>query len=314
MKINNIDRGEFNVLVKGGKGGTPGDFPTTPSGKEPIGGEGGEDTGSDIDLRNRGMGATLTAEESEELQRALGVPVELPGADDAAKIIETAARHRDKLESNRGGIGGRGDGSLLRKAIDRLSLPKVDWKAELKRYIGTIMSKSETVFPARRHIHNDNYFTAQKHKHDAIKQVAIAVDVTGSVQGDFYEFIAEVAGIAYARKIKDIHVLPFAESVHDVTIVKDRKPVAKDFEHVKLGGGTENITAIKEYINKKMGGKVSFCVIITDGHLTTGLPPAPKEKWGKNTIWLVYNNPGFEKNYKFNNSWGKVIHVKFDKK
>jgi len=320
-----LKRGDFNVLTPGG--GKGGGLPLPPvKGAEPItpteGGEegGGEDApgsegsdGGEI-LVNVPVGGMLTPEESEALQKQLGVPVEMPGDGDDESMAKEAARHVDKLSSNRGGIGGRGDG-MLRRAIARLTEPQIDWKSALKRFIGKAISSTEQYLGSRRHLYKGDYFYGERNKYEALDKVAVAVDVTGSVMGDFAEFLSEVAGILQAKKIKEIHILPFAETVHDVVVLKGtKKIVPQDFEHIRLGGGTENITAIKDYIADKMKNDIAFCVIITDGHLTTGLPHPPKARWGKNTIWLVYDNPTFSQNYSFPKDWGTIINAKFKRK
>jgi predicted metal-dependent peptidase len=288
--------------------------PDDPSDEEDDGGDDGDGDGDDEGTVNTVPGGMLTPEESDILQRQMGVTVEhgKPGDDEA--WTKEAARHVDKLTSNRGGIGGSGNGNL-RRLIARLSEPQTDWKAALKRFIGKALSSTESYLGSRRHLYKDDYFYGEKNKYDALDKVAVAIDVTGSVQGDFAEFLSEVAGILQARKIKEIHVLPFAETVHDVVVIKgSKKVVPSDFEHVRLGGGTENITAIKDYVEKTMKNQISFCVIITDGHLTTGLPSPPKADWGKNTIWLVYNNSTFAKDYNFPTKWGTIINAKFQRK
>ena len=323
-----LKREEFDPLRlpgktrKGGKPGKPDPRkpidPDEPSDEEDDDGSGGEPGGDDDDdsgtMVSTTPGGMLTPEESDALQKQLGVPVEHAGEGDDESWTKEAGRHVDKLTSNRGGIGGSGNGNL-RRLIAKLSEPQTDWKAALKRFIGKALSSTESYLGSRRHLYKGDYFYGEKNKYEALDKVAVAIDVTGSVQGDFAEFLAEVAGILQARKIKEIHVLPFAESVHDVVVIKgSKKVVPSDFEHVKLGGGTENITAIKDYIDKTMKNNIAFCVIITDGHLTTGLPSPPKANWGKNTIWLVYNNSTFAKDYNFPTKWGTIINAKFQRK
>lgn len=254
------------------------------------------------------VGGLIDKEDSKEIQEELGVPVELPGEEDLAGMAENAYQHIDKLESNRASIGGRGDGYLKRK-IASLRLPKVDWRKALKRYIGKALSGMEEYMGSRRHLHAGNYFVGDRAKMDGLSRAAVAVDVTGSVQGDFPEFLAEVVGISQARQIQQIHVLPFAESVHDVVVIKKEKPRKEMFEDVRLGGGTENIQAIKDYVKKNLGNNPAFCVIITDGYLTSGLAKAP-EGWGKRTIWVVFENPSFD----IPPAWGRIVHVNFDRK
>jgi len=274
----------------------------------------GDTDGDEMTTVNTNPGGMITREESDALQRQIGVTVEHAKAGDDESWTEEAARHVDKLSSNRGGIGGSGNGNL-RRLIAKLAEPKIDWKSALKRYIGKAISSTEQYLGSRRHLYKGDYFYGSKNKYDAIEKVAVAIDVTGSVAGDFPEFLAEVTGMLQARKIKEIHILPFAETVHDVVVIKGNKKVAPaDFSHVRLGGGTENITAIKDYIEKEMRNDIGFCVIITDGHLTTGLPSPPKANWGKDTIWLVYNNATFAKDYNFPTKWGSIINASFQRK
>ena len=65
---------------------------------------------------------------------------------------------------------------------------------------------------------------------------------------------------------------------------------------------------IEKLGNSHLRGNIDFAVIMTDGHLTHGVGPAPR-KWGKRVIWLVFDNPRFE----VDPSWGKVIHANGDK-
>jgi len=326
MKLN---RDDFNVLVPPPpSGGGSGSGPSI-RGVEPItGSEGSGDAGDGSDPKSGDPtggetvsetvisvtpGSMISPEESEALQRQIGVPIELPGEGEDEKMSKEAARHVDKLTSNRGGIGGRGDG-LLRRAIAKLNDPQIDWKSALKRFIGKALSSTEQYLGSRRHLYKGDYFYGERNKYEKLDKVAIAVDVTGSVVGDFPVFLAEVAGIVAAKNIKEVHILPFAETVHDVVVLKNPKNVKpSDFEHIRLGGGTENITAIKDYIENTLRNDIPFCVIITDGHLTTGLPNPPKARWGKNTIWLVYDNPSFARNYNFPSGWGTIINATFKK-
>ena len=269
-----------------------------------------------LDTSGRGIGGILTQEESEALQESLGVPVETASEADAEKMKEEARKHLSKTSptSARRSEGMGGDGAL-RRALSKFTEPQVDWRRELKKYIGNALSGEEEYFGSRRHVAGGDYITGTRSKYEAVRKCAIAVDVTGSVVGDFQEFLAEVAAIAHAKKINEIHVLPFAESVHDVVVIKgSKKPTPADFEHVRLGGGTENIVAIKNYIKTVLKDSISFCVIITDGYLTAGLPLPPKAAWGSNTIWMIYDNIGFRDRYNFTSKWGKIINVDFKKK
>lgn len=274
------------------------------------GGEGGEGEPSSDLIKDRGQGQMLSEEESDRLIKEAGL--EQGKKVDSNEIIDEAARAIEQVQSNRKSMG-HGGGGALRKRLAELNTPKVDWRAVLKRYIGNLMSKMEEYFGNRKFIGTGDYLYGDRPKYDAVNKCAIAIDVSGSVAGDedFKEFVSEVAALAHEKKINEIHILPFAEKVKDEFIIKNRQPKLEDFDNVRRGGGTEAIPHVINYVNNMKGGQVSFVIIITDGYLTSGLPQPPK--WGTKTIWLIYGNPTFERDFGFDPRWGRTIHLEFGK-
>ena len=271
----------------------------------------GDDDGA-VSKSGNNVGGIMDSDTSKSIQEAEGVPVELPNEKTWEDWGDTATKNIDRLTSERGTIGGHGGGNL-RKKIAELYTPKVDWRAELKRFIGKMLSQTEEYMGARRHIHSGMYLTGERNLYEGLDQAVVAVDVSGSVQGDFPEFITEVAEISKARQIQKIHVTPFADKVKDVVVLKKKEPITPEtFAHVRLGGGTEAIGDVIQYVKDKVKNNPAFVVIITDGYLTSGLPKAPV--WGKKTIWLIFSQDdkrSINREFKAPAEWGRVIYVTF---
>lgn len=220
------------------------------------------------------------------------------------KVRDAANKHLNPRTKSMG----KGGGSGIYDRIMELTETKIDWRKELSRFIGRIAMSSEFKMPARRHISSGQYLHGIKDKEEALERAIVALDVSGSVAAAFPEFASEVVGIAKGKKIQTIAVLPFADRVKDDFIIKGfRKPTPEDFKQVRVGGGTEAIPHVIDWVDKNFKGTLDVAVIVTDGWLTGGLPPAPK-KWGRKTIWLVFDNPTFQ----VPGDWGQVIHVKGD--
>ena len=304
--IKDADRDDFDVLVKGGGGGKGPKVPKPDDGKEPIGGEGGAGTDYEDDDReivtkistyNRGFGATLTPEESKALQEELGVPVELPGADDGDKYIEKAKAHAGQLST---GDSGRGKGAL-RRAIAKLSGPQIDWKSALKRFIGTAMSKAEVAFPARRHVHSGDYMTTQKHTNEAIENAVVAVDTSGSMSPEAIEMIlTEIKGIITAKKVRNTQVVYFDDGIQAIDIISNTKAIF-DLSKAIGGGGTDFADPLKYMDERYKKGKMNLAVFCTDGYANLKLPIP---KYVKVFVWVILDNPEFVP------PWGRlVVHI-----
>jgi hypothetical protein len=260
----------------------------------------------------RGTGEVITPAQGKQLAKEEGYEDRPPLTEEQWKeIARTAAKAhlnpQTKLSARNDKKGG-GSGAIYQKIMD-LTDPIVDWRAELRRFIGKLASSSDFKFPSRRSIGTGDYRYGIKTQNNALENGVVAIDVSGSVAAAFPDFASEVVGIAAAKKIKQIAVLPFAERVVDPIVLKNfKKPQPSDFEHVRTGGGTEAIPDVMSWIKDNIRDRPDFVVIITDGHLTHGLPVAPK--WGKKTIWLVFDNSTFD----VPPGWGQVIHAIGDKR
>lgn len=259
-------------------------------------------------IRGPMTGEVITREKGRRIAEEEGVdPSESRNMSDqdwkdlGRKLAQTHLNPRSKS-------AGSGKGAIYQRIME-LTEPKINWRQELRRFIGKLASSSSFKLPNRRHISTGQYRYGLEDTDNALDNAAVAMDVSGSIAGAFPELAAEVVGIVKAKKIKTVSVLPFANTVVDPFQIKGfKKPTPDDFAKVRTGGGTEAIPDVISWIDKNLKGNVDFVVIITDGYLTNNLPPAPKS-WGKKTIWLVFDNPGFD----VPSDWGRIIHANGDK-
>lgn len=259
-------------------------------------------------VRGPMTGEVITREEGRRIAGEEGVdPSESRNMSDqdwkdlGRKLAQTHLNPRSKS-------AGAGKGAIYQRIME-LSEPKVNWRQELRRFIGRLASSSSFKLPNRRHIGAGQYRYGLEDTDNALDNAVVAMDVSGSIAAAFPELAAEVVGIVKAKKIKTVSVLPFANTVVDPFQVKGfKKPTPDDFAKVRTGGGTEAIPDVISWIDKNLRGNADFVVIMTDGYLTNALPPAPKN-WGKKTLWLVFDNPGFD----VPSDWGRIIHANGDK-
>jgi len=258
-------------------------------------------------VRGPMTGEVMTREQGRKIAEAEGADgdgrsmSEQDWKDAGRKMAQTHLNPRTKS-------AGSGKGAIYQRIME-LTEPKVNWRQELRRFIGRLASSSSFKLPNRRHVASGQYRYGLEDTDNALDNAAVAMDVSGSIAAAFPELAAEVVGIVKAKKIKTVSVLPFANTVVDPFQIKGfKKPTPDDFAKVKTGGGTEAIPDVISWIDTNLKGKVDFVVIMTDGYLTNALPPAPKN-WGRKVIWLVFDNPRFD----VPSDWGSIIHANGDK-
>lgn len=264
------------------------------------------------EIRGPKTGEVITKAEGDSIARGEGIdPGDNSGLPSESedqlkdKVRSAAQRHLSPRNKNK---GSGNDGDIYQKIME-LTEPKVNWRQALSRFIGRLASKSEFKMPNRRFVARGEYRHSLVDEYQMLKSAAVAMDVSGSIMENFPELAAEVVGIVKAKKIKTVHVVPFADNVVTPFDIKgSKKPTRSDFEKVRTGGGTEAIGKVIDYINEKTRKKPDFVVIMTDGHLTRGLPEK-RPPWAKKIIWLIFDNPSFE----VGPEWGTVIHANQDK-
>jgi predicted metal-dependent peptidase len=272
------------------------------SGKGKGKGEGEEEEGGKVDGTGEGIGGILSEEESIKIQKELGVPVEVGTKADAEKMIEEAIKGKKHLESNKNRGSGKG---LLQRAIDRYAKPQVDWKSELRRIIGKMVTRREEYFGKRKYLHRDEYVYGERVSANTLKDAIMAVDTSGSIGDDELRvMLGEIAAIIKSKKIHRTEIVYFDAALQGHDVVKN--PPQFDWTKATGGGGTSFIPPIDYIAQQYKRNKMELCVFCTDGYGDQEKLD-PKPKFAQKFIWLIIDNPGWVPPF------GKVVYVKTKK-
>jgi len=236
-----------------------------------------------------GAGAMIGTSLGEQIARASGYDDEemRAGADGRDKWEKNARQIVRQIAADKKAGIGRGDALVDR--LNKILKPLVNWRSIFKLYVGRALSEEKQYrLGAKKHLHkSDDYLRrGLKKKKDAINKVVIAIDGSGSMfsNNEFDRVIAEVTGIVYANKIKEITVIFFDDGVDPGSIqtVKMGKKIWKPKKLLKLGGGT-NFQKPLNWIKDNLRDNVSLCIIMTDG----GASPPQKPPYANKVIWFV---------------------------
>jgi len=103
------------------------------------------------------------------------------------------------------GMGSGGGSGALRKFVERLANPQINWRKILQRYVSTA-NEEPTMYkiPNRRYASQGIYLPGLRGKEEGFGSVVIAVDTSGSIGSEEYNtFLTE----ARSKKGKDLACL-----------------------------------------------------------------------------------------------------------
>jgi predicted metal-dependent peptidase len=206
--------------------------------------------------------------------------------DISKKIQEITERAANK------GTGGGGVSPALRKFIEDLVNPQVDWRKILQRYVSE-SDDDPTMYkiPNRRYASRDIYLPGLKGKEEGFGTVVIAVDTSGSIGQDEYNtFLAESRSVLKTFQPKEIYIIYCSDGMEPPSGGIDRlasaaQPLDKSKQMStggNYGGFDPPIKWVEENLIKK--GKDLACMIyFTDG----GAEDPQKPKWHRKMIWAM---------------------------
>jgi predicted metal-dependent peptidase len=230
------------------------------------------------------------------------IPQERKTVKDKVKEIVNRAASR--------GTGMGGGSAALRKFIEKLANPQLDWKKILQRYVSAA-NEEATLYkiPNRRYASQQIYLPGLRGKEEGFGSVVIAVDTSGSIGSDEYNtFLSETRSILKAFYPEEIWIIYCSDGMEPPSGDIDylRSPTQKlDPSKQKstggnIGGFDPPIKWAEENILKK--GKDLACLIyFTDG----GAHNPEKPKWHKKIIWAMTTSKTM--------SFGKHVNVPVNK-
>ena len=215
--------------------------------------------------------------------------VEKPKSEKKKKIKETVKEIINRAASR--GTGGSGDSSALRKFIEKLANPQLNWRKILQRYVSQA-NDEPTLYkiPNRRYVSREIYLPGLKGREEGFGSVVIAVDTSGSIgSNEFNTFLSEARTILKAFSPEEIWIIYCSDQIDGIDYL--RSPGQKlDPSKQKTTYGNDcgfdpPIQWANDNIIKK--GKDLACLIyFTDG----GAHLDYKPKWHKKVIWAMVSS------------------------
>lgn len=205
-----------------------------------------------------------------------GIPIEI-SEDELRKIKDEM---KGKVLQAAGAAAGKMPASL-RRLIDDLVEPKVNWRDLLKQSIQSCITDDFTwMRPNRKHMYS-GIFLPTLTKDETI-EIEVAIDMSGSITDEMgRDFLSEIYGIMNMYSDFKIGVLTFDTKAYNHRVFT--KDTVDDFLKYKLvgGGGTDFDCFWEEWKEKQIEPKLA--VVFTDGF--------PCGSWGPSnycdTLWVI---------------------------
>lgn len=188
--------------------------------------------------------------------------------------------------ANRG--TGTGGSAALRKFVEKLANPQLNWRKILQRYVSEA-NQEPTIYkiPNRRYVSSGYYLPGLKGREEGFGTVVLAVDTSGSIGSEeFNTFLTEARTILKAFSPEEIWIIYCSDDIDGIDYLKSPTQKLDPKKQGSTGGNALGfdppIKWTEDNIIKK--GKDLACLIyFTDG----GAHDPEKPKWHKKIIWAM---------------------------
>jgi hypothetical protein len=156
----------------------------------------------------------------------------------------------------------------IKRALERLKRPVIDWRSVLDRYIDEAISKSKYELPSRRFLAQGEAQYGYKNYKDNFESVVVAIDTSGSINRDMIEqFLSETLAISEAYDPKKTVIIYCSDDIDNVDILESgEKP---DLSKIATTiGNYRGFSPPFEWVEKNMlnnGETPSVMIYFTDG-------------------------------------------------
>jgi len=241
--------------------------------------------------KGEGPGGILTPEEGRKIleEEDITENPQIRGTEeDWVKQMKEGAKEREKQRGS-GGREGHYGTKILDELLAKLLKPKVNWRKQLAKYIGSAKYREEYRIPSRRYVHRGEIRSGIKSSDEALNNVVFAMDTSGSMIPYAEPVFVELMEILKQDKIHNLVAVYFDTGITSTEkLERGEKP---DPKAMKGGGGTLFAPVIG-WINRKMKS-AELVVIVTDGDNadTEDVERMRRPSWAKNCIWVIIDSP-----------------------
>ena len=167
----------------------------------------------------------------------------------------------------------------IKSILKTLEKPSLPWQEMLKQFVTSCYGgKRRWLPPARRHVWQNLYLPSMR---DEQLKAIIALDTSGSTQGDLQLFFGELVALMQSFGRFELTVIQCDTDIQHVEIFTDaRLPASNHSWEIKGGGGTD-FRPVFDHIHKK-SLKPDLLLFFTDGH-----GDAPQNKPSYPVMWIL---------------------------
>ncbi len=181
--------------------------------------------------------------------------------------------------------------------LKQLEKPSLPWQEMLKQFVTTCYGgKRRWLPPARRHVWQDIYLPSMR---DEKLKAVVALDTSGSTQGDLGLFFAELMSLMKSFGQFELDVIQCDAKVQHVEHFNETTPVPSNKEWKTYGCGGTDFRPVFEYVKTNMKERPDLLLFFTDGGGT-----APEKQPGYPVMWVLTQNGSNP------SGWGRETHFK----
>jgi predicted metal-dependent peptidase len=173
-------------------------------------------------------------------------------------------------------------------ALDGFIERQTDWRGPLRRFITEIAEGDENsrFCPPNKRMLASGYIMPS-HFSEAMEELIVACDTSGSMGGVYPLVFGEIANIAKTVTPKRVRVLWW-----DTRVAGEQVFEPRDYDKLRSvmkpqGGGGTTVSCVAQHIKKK-GYNPKAVIVLTDGYIESQYEVPPG-----NVLWGIVGNPGF---------------------
>lgn len=166
---------------------------------------------------------------------------------------------------------------VWRIRLERLTAPRIDWRAVLRDFVASAASsRFAWVPPSRRHLHR-SWFLPSRPRAPTLR-LAVAIDTSGSTELDWPWFVSEVRAICRSFDRFEVRLLLCDSALRHDEVLGDDHPRQTPLAALSGGGGTD----FRPVFARLVGDPPPALVFFTDG-----MGPAPTSPPPYPVLWCL---------------------------
>ena len=148
--------------------------------------------------------------------------------------------------------------------IEKVLEPKIHWREVLAQFVtGCYGGSRQWLPPNRRHVWHGLYIQSSR---DTRLDAVVAVDTSGSAQGNMPRFFGELGGLLGSFGSYRLTVIQCDAEIQQIETFDDMTPFPPDYKWRAKGGGGTDFRPVFDYAEKELEQPPDLLIYLTDGY------------------------------------------------